>query len=132
MNDKIMKTTLAGIATVVGGVFATVTVNVLAKTASKSIESNNEKEKEILNKRIREFELRKERAIELEKVKQEQFEEQKIKLENLKEEIRNLNKVKNDLEDNSNLVTVMSVLMADIKEIKCELKQVRNEIEYLK
>lgn len=132
MNDKIIKTTLAGIVTIVGGVFATVTVNAIAKTASKSIELSNEKEKEDLNKRVNEFELRKEKAIKLEKVKKDQFDEQEKKLNDIKEEIRTLNKIKDELEDNSNLITVLSVLMADMKEVKCELKQVKDVMEDLR
>ena len=131
MNDKIIKATLMGIGTVVTGVVAGITVNAIGKGSIKAIETNNEKEKEELQRQLKEFEARKERAIRLEQLKDKKFRDQEEKLKELQEEIKSLEKLKGELTDSSNLITVMSGLIGELKDIKGELKQVKNEMAYI-
>ena len=131
MNDKIIKATLMGIGTVVTGVVAGITVNAIGKVSIKAIETNNEKEKEELQRQLKEFEVRKERAIRLEQLKDKKFRDQEEKLKELQEEIKSLEKLKGELADSSNLITVMSGLIGELKDIKGELKQVKNEMAYI-
>ena len=131
MRDKVIKATLVGIGTVVTGVVAGLTVNAIGKVSMKAIETNNEKEKEELQRQLKEFEARKEKAIKLEQLKDKKFKEQEERLKELQEEVKALEKLKGELTDSSNLITVMSGLMGELKDIKGELKQVRNGMEYM-
>ncbi len=131
MRDKVIKATLVGIGTVVTGVVAGLTVNAIGKVSMKAIETNNEKEKEELQRQLKEFEARKEKAIRLEQLKDKKFKEQEERLKELQEEVKALEKLKGELTDSSNLIIVMSGLMGELKDIKGELKQVRNEMEYM-
>lgn len=118
MNDNIIKATLIGLGTVVTGVVTGVVVNAIAKTAQKSIETNNKKDREELERQIQEFEVRKEKAARLEQHTEK-------KLSSMREEIRSLEKLKGELEDSSNIVTVMASVMGELKEIKNEVNRLR-------
>lgn len=131
MNDKIIKAGLIGIGTVVAGAVTGITVNVIGKVSEKAIEKNSQRDREELQRQLKEFELRKEKAIKLEESKNKKFKEQEEELKKIKEEIKSLERIKGELEDSSNLITVMSGLMGELKDIKSELKQVKSELSYI-